>query len=216
MRPVLPWRALAIVLLIVAYALGSHYLMVWAAASPWSALALCGPLLVVVSLAALRRRHWPTIAVCVALLLGLVVMAARGNMHDIHRLYVLQHGAVQLALAWTFGITLRRGSTALISQLADIVHDGIDQRMAAYTRRLTAIWTAYFLTMVLCSVLLYGLASWDTWSAFGNLASPLLALGLFAGEFAIRPFLHPEFARASMADAIRAYRRRLTPQGPVA
>ena len=41
---------------------------------------------------------------------------------------------------------------------------------------------------------------------FANLATPVAAIGLFVGEHWLRYRLHPEFERASMLQALRAYR----------
>ena len=49
------------------------------------------------------------------------------------------------------------------------------------------------------------LAPFDVWAAFANLVTPLAILLLFVGEYLLRYRLHPEFERATLAQAVRAY-----------
>ena len=203
------WTALAAggtLVAFAAYALLSHWLMTHAAREPWAVAVLFGPLLLAVAGGALGRRQWPLLAACgaVVALLGLVV--ARGGVDDANRLYVLQHGGIHLMLAWTFGNTLRRGSTPLITALAHTVHIHFTPAMQAYTRWLTGVWAVYFLGMTALSLLIYALAPWPWWSLYCNVLTPLLAVAVFGVEHVLRYRRHPDFERVSMRNAIAAYR----------
>lgn len=200
------WRPIGAALAVLAYALFSHWLMLYAVSEPWAVAALFGPLLVVVFGVAARRRHAPSLLACAALVLVLVIVVARGGVDEVSRLYLLQHAGIHLALGWTFAVTLRPGSTALISALAAQVHGPLSTVMQAYTRRLTMIWVGYFLGMVVASLTLYTFAPWSWWSAFANLFTPFSAVAFFVAEHALRYRLHPEFERASLTQALRAYR----------
>jgi uncharacterized membrane protein len=212
------WRIAAAGAALVAYALASHWLMVHAANAPWAVAALFGPLLVAVSGVAWARQQWPTLAACSLLVVVLAVIVARGGVQDMQRMYVLQHGTLHLALAWSFAITLRTGSTPFITAMARGLHTRLGQDftpdMHQYTQRLTTVWVAYFLGMVLASALLFWLAPWPVWSVFGNLATPLAAATLFVGEHLLRYRLHPEFARVSLRSAFEAYRQSGRGAGP--
>jgi uncharacterized membrane protein len=197
--------AAAIVVALVGYALLSHLLMVHAPDKPWAVAALFGPLLLAVTAGGLKRRHAPTLLLCAGLVVLLVAAVARGGV-DVNRLYVLQHAGIHLALAWMFGFTLRPGATPLITAIAERVHTVFGPEMRAYTGRLTAIWTAYFITMVVLSLSLYEWAPWAWWSLFCNLLTPLSAVGLFVGEHLLRYLRHPDFERITIAGALRAYR----------
>ena len=197
-----------------AYALASHWLMVNAADRPWAVAALFGPLLLAVASAGWHRRHVPTLAFCAGLLATLVAVVWRGGVTDINRMYVLQHAGIHLALAWSFGVTLRPGSTALIEAIAERLHTDFSPAMRAYTRRLTAVWTLYFLAMVAVSGLLYALAPWPWWSFYGNLITPLAAIALFVGEHLWRHRRHPEFEPVTLRRVVDAYRRATAPQRP--
>jgi hypothetical protein len=89
-----------------------------------------------------------------ALLVLLAAIVWRGGVSDMQRMYVLQHGAIHLALAWSFALTLRGGGTPLITLLAEGLHRKLHQdftpAMHAYTRALTGLWAAYFLGRCPC------------------------------------------------------------------
>ncbi len=193
------------VLLVAAYALMSHLLMVHAADRPWAVAALFGPLPLAFAGLAIRRRHAPALLACIALVALLVLVVSRGGVGDVNRLYVLQHAGIHLALFAGFGLTLRPGSTALISHLALRLHGDMPASQHAYTRRLTAVWAAYFGAMVLCSLGLYMFAPWPWWSLFANVLTPLSAASLFVVDHAVRKRWHPEFKPASLSQALRAY-----------
>jgi len=195
----------AVVAALVVYALLSHALMVHAPAEPWTVAALFGPLLAAMTAGAITRRHLPSLAFC-ALLAAALVAVVRGGAVDINRLYVLQHAGIHLALAATFGATLRRGATPLITAAAARIHRNFTPAMRAYTRRLTALWTAYFVAMIVLSATLYLLAPWSWWSLFCNVATPLSALALFVGEYVWRGVRHPDFEPVTLAGMARAFR----------
>jgi uncharacterized membrane protein len=205
------WRIAAAAAALVAYALLSHWLMVNAANRPWAVAALFGPLLVAVAAVAWQRRQTFALVACGALVGLLAVIVARGGVGDMHRMYVLQHGALHGALAWSFAITLRGGATPLITALAQGLHARLHQEftpaMHHYTRRLTAAWAAYFVGMVVVSALLYLLAPWQAWSLFCNVVTPAAAAGFFVVEHLLRYRRHPEFARVSLRAAFEAYQQ---------
>ncbi len=203
------WRFAAAALSLLGYALLGHWLMLHAANQPWAVAALFGPLLLAVGGIGWHRRQWATLAACAALLLLLAAIVWRGGVRDMQRMYVLQHGAIHLALAWSFALTLRDGSTPLITLLAAGLHRRLRQEftpaMHDYTRSLTRLWAGYFLGMVALSALIYLLAAWSWWSLFCNLFTPLAAALLFVGEHLLRYHRHPEFARVSLRAAFDAY-----------
>jgi uncharacterized membrane protein len=201
------WRIGAGAAALLAYALVSTWLMVHAAQAPWAVAVLFGPLVLAVAGTAWQRRQTEVLAGCAVGVALLAWVVARGGVEDIHRLYVLQHAGMHLALAWGFGTTLRRGSTPLISALARSVHTQFTPALAAYTRWLTGLWTAYFLGMVAFSFALYGLAPWPWWSFYCNLLTPLFAVALFVAEHLLRYRRHPEFERVTLRSAFEAYRR---------
>ncbi|MDB5899934.1 MAG: hypothetical protein JWP22_1667 [Ramlibacter sp.] len=87
-------------------------------------------------------------------------------------------------LALFFGRTLRPGQEALITRIARVSEPALPADLVRYTRRLTAIWAAYF---VLAAVI--GLAAapspWTGLLVWAGTAA------LFLGEHWLRPLLFP-------------------------
>ena len=200
------WQLAAAGLGLTAYALLSHVLMVHFAQAPWALAALFGPLLLAVAGGGWLRRQWLLLAACAALVAWLAALVWHGGVTDINRMYVLQHAGIHLALAYSFAVTLKTGSTPLITALAARLHRHVSPALHAYTRRLTAVWVAYFLGMVGLSALIYLLAPWPWWSLFCNVLTPLFAGALMVGEHVMRYVRHPDFERVSLRAAFGAYR----------
>ena len=65
--------------------------------------------------------------------------------------------------------------------------------------------------MAALSLALFVFAPFAAWALFANLVTPIAMLALFVGEHVLRYRLHPEFERATLAQAVRAYADRATP-----
>ena len=205
-------RVVSGVLAGLAYVVGSHWLMTSAPDSNWNAVALLAPMLLVIVACAWRARQFGSATLSAAVLAALIAQAWLGPPLAQRTLFLGQHVVIHLVLALLFGMTLRRGATALISRVAMQVHGQLSPGMAAYTRKLTWAWCAYFVAMAALSLLVYATLPFDAWATFANWLTPL-ALGLmFGGEYLLRYRLHPEFERVSMLRAIQAYGQR--PQRP--
>ena len=204
------WRLAAVLGLLVVYAVGSHLLMTHVSNHPWTVAALFGPLLAAAAWSGWRTRQPRLLLGCAVALVVLVGVVARGGVDDVNRLYVLQHAGIHLALAFTFGITLRAGAKPLIVAMAEKVHREFTAEMRAYARRLTLVWVAYFIGMVVISLAVYALAPWSWWSFFCNLITPLAAVGFFVGEHLWRYWRHPHFEPVSLRAAWDAYQKHPT------
>ena len=189
----------------VAYLLASHWLMTRAPASPWSALAIVGPMLALAGLLAWQRGQRLLAALALLATATLAWHAWRGGGLAPGSIYVAQHVAIHVLLAFVFGLTLVGGRESLVTALARRVHGTMTAAMAAYSRKVTVVWTVYFVAMALLSLALYALAPFATWAAFANLATPLALIALFVGEYLLRYRLHPEFERATLSQALNAY-----------
>lgn len=202
-----PRRLLALVFGAGAYALVSHWLMVQHTLAPWAVLLLLAPLLLgTAGLAAARfgRAGWALLPLMGA---AAVYLALHDDGGDVPNLYLLQHVGIHLLLAAWFGGTLRAGRTPLISGLAAHIHNGLSPDMARYTRRVTQVWTGYFIGMAVVSAILYYGVAFEAWAFFDNVLTPLFMGLLFLGEHVVRYWLHPEFERVSIAVVIQAFRR---------
>ena len=204
-------RLLAAGLAGAAYLLGSHWLMTSAPASPWNAVVVVGPMLVAAGVVAWQRGQRALALVAAAATAALVVQAGRGGGVAAETLYLGQHVAVHLLLAFVFGSTLAAGREPLVSALARRVHGSLTPAMAAYSRRVTVAWTFYFVAMAVLSIVLFATAPFVAWAAFANLVTPLAIVAMFVGEYLLRYRLHPEFERATLAQAVRAYADRGAP-----
>ena len=200
------WQIAAVGAAVAAYAVLSHLLMVHFAQAPWAVAALFGPLLVAVAAGGWLRRQWALLAGCTTLVTWLAWLVWRGGVADINRMYVLQHAGIHLVLAYSFAVTLKAGSTPLISALAQRLNRQVSPALLAYTRALTVVWVGYFLVMVVLSALIYMLAPWPWWSLFCNLLTPAAVVVLFVAEHLVRVVRHPEFERVSLRAAVAAYR----------
>ena len=198
-------RVFAVGAAAVAYVIVSHWLMTGAPASPWNAVLVIGPMLGAASVVAWQRRRRLLAALAGLGAAGLVVQAWRGHDLPAGSLYVCQHVAIHLLLALVFGLTLLAGREPLVTALARRVHGSLTPAMAAYSRRVTGVWTGYFVVVATLSLVLYVVAPFDVWATFANLVTPLAILIMFIGEYLLRYRLHPEFERATLAQAVRAY-----------
>ncbi|GAP37293.1 hypothetical protein [Piscinibacter sakaiensis] len=190
---------------VLAYAALSHALMLHAADRPWAAAALLAPGVLAGAGWALAQGRRGLLLGCTLVLAGLVAWSLAGSQASVQHLYLAQHAGIHVALGAVFGASLRIGATPMITGFARRVHRaGLSPAMAAYTRRLTAVWAGYFFAMAALSVALFAAAPWSAWSLFANLLTPASVALLFLGEHLLRYRLHPEFERAHWRDALRA------------
>lgn len=197
-------RVIAVGLAAVAYVLGSHWLMTGAPASPWNAVIVVAPMLGAAAVLAWQRGQRLLAAIAALATAGLVVQAWRGGLPT-ESIYVAQHVAIHVLLAFVFGLTLQAGREPLVTALARRVHGGLTPAMEVYSRKVTAAWTVYFVAMAALSLALFAFCPFDVWAAFANLGTPVAMVVMFVGEYLLRYRLHPEFERATLAQAVRAY-----------
>ncbi|MEO5845096.1 MAG: hypothetical protein ABIQ33_09670 [Caldimonas sp.] len=198
-------RVIAVGVASVAYLLVSHWLMTGAPASPWNAVIVVGPMLGAAACVAWKRRQRLLAALAALATTGLVVQAWQGGGLPVDSLYVAQHVAIHVLLAFVFGLTLQAGREPLVTALARRVHGGLAPAMAAYSRKVTLAWTVYFVAMAVLSLVLFAFAPFAVWATFANLLTPIAILVMFVGEYLLRYHLHPEFERATLAQSVRAY-----------
>ena len=204
------WRVAAVFGFVALYAVASLLLMTHASNHPWTVAALFGPLLAAAAWSGWRARQPRVLLGCAVALIVLVTVVARGGVDDVNRLYVLQHAGIHLALAFTFGITLRAGAVPLIVAMGEKVHRVFTPEMRGYARRLTGVWVVYFIAMVVVSLVVYALAPWPWWSLFCNLFTPAAAVGFFVAEHVYRHLRHPHFEPVSLRAAWDAYQKHPT------
>ena len=199
-------RIAAIALAGVAYVAGSHWLMTQTEGSAWHVVVVLTPMLLVIAIGAWRSGHRGVGGAAVLGLAALCAQSLMGVRVAPHLLYLAQHVGINGFLAIVFGSTLRAGHTPLITTLALRVHRGqLAPAQVVYTRHVTRAWALFFVGLVVGSVALYAWASFEAWAIFANWVTPVAIAAMFGVEYLIRYRLHPEFERASVADAVRAY-----------
>jgi uncharacterized membrane protein len=105
-----------------------------------------------------------------------------------------------LVLAWLaffFGRTLRAGQVPLIERIASVSEPDLPQPLVRYTRRLTAIWAAYFV-LAATLTMTTGLAAFGggAWVWAGTAV-------LFVGEHWLRPRLFPGHSFPGLVQQLR-------------
>ena len=136
---------------------------------------------------------------------------------------------IAAAIGWLFARTLARGRSPLIARAIAAI-DGPqwlnDSTIAAYARRLTAVWAAWQFALAACAALValhaHGFFANAAWlplpRAFGWIVLPLAVAVLFLGEFLLRPRLLPQAPRrglfAFLAALIRHWPALLTERVP--
>lgn len=92
---------------------------------------------------------------------------------------------VLLWLAYFFGRSLRPGATPLIERIARCGNPALPATLRRYTRRLTALWCAYFIIaafLTTAATMAYTQVSLAVWAG---------TVVLFVGERWVRPWLFP-------------------------
>src|SRR5437763_895832 len=80
-------------------------------------------------------------------------------------------------------VALQGGREPLVTALARRVHGSLTPPMASYSRKVTLVWTGYFVAMAALSLALYAAAPFDVWAAFANLVTPIAIVVMFIGEY---------------------------------
>jgi uncharacterized membrane protein len=191
-----------------AYVLGSHWLMTRAPASQWNAVVVVAPMLALAAFLAWQRGRRVLALAAAAATAALVLQAWHGGGVPAPTLYVGQHVAIHLLLAFVFALTLQRGREPLVTALARRVHASLTPAMAVYSRKVTIAWAVYFVAMAMLSLALFAFAPFAAWATFANLVTPFAIVAMFLGEYVLRYRLHPEFERATITQALRAYAER--------
>jgi uncharacterized membrane protein len=197
-------RIAAVSLLLVAYALLSHYSNTHASRGLGAALALAPILAAACTLLWRLAKPW------VALLGGILGAALLYDCWALFEqnfsiVYLLQECGMYGLLAFGFGHSLRPNQVALCTRFADQLHGPLSDHEVRYTRQVTAAWSAFFAAITLVILLLYVLAPRALWSAFVNfMAIPLIAL-MFVIEYSVRRRVLPQSFHSGILATVRIF-----------
>jgi uncharacterized membrane protein len=201
----LKWTAIAGLLL--AYPLLAHYAALTAAGDLGALLAVLPLAAIALGLSWRSPRRLALLALA-GFVFALVLLADAWELLKQHFgwLFLVQYVATHLALCLVFGHTLLGGRRPLCSRFAEAIEQrSLPASVNRYTRRLTAVWTAYFAVMAVASSVLFWLAPFTAWSVFANFLTPLCLLLMFLAEYAIRLRVLPHVKHASLLDSIRVF-----------
>ena len=101
-------------------------------------------------------------------------------------IFGLPHLVTNLFLMWLFARTLKGGQEPLITSIARRVHGSLTPDIETYTRRVTVLWSLFFVMQVVVSLGLYIFASLQTWSMFINILNAPLIVLMFVCEYSYR------------------------------
>jgi uncharacterized membrane protein len=195
----------AIITIVVAYAGLSHYGNTAARTRDWGVGLALGPLFVV---GLLLVRRWAGLwaatgaAAASALLLSLCWRVLE---KDFSVVYLLQEGGFYSLMAAGFARSLFGQRVALCTQVADKVHGPLSAQEVLYTRRVTAAWAVFFVSVAAATLGFFLFAPLRTWSLFANFCVlPLIAL-MFVAEYAVRRRVLPTAPRPGIFAAVRVY-----------
>jgi uncharacterized membrane protein len=196
----------AIVVFLVAYAGLSHYGNSAAKTHDLGVGLALGPVLVVGLLLVWRWTHhlWAALlaGAATAMLLRHYWPVLEKNFSLV---YLLQEGGFYSLLAASFGRSLVGARVALCTQLADRIHGPLTAQEVRYTRRVTAAWALFFVSITAATLSLFAYAPLRTWSLFANFCVvPLIGL-MFVAEYAVRRRVLPHVQRRGILAGIRAY-----------
>jgi uncharacterized membrane protein len=206
-----PWRLSWRTLLCVAAGLAYPFLVYWVLAQrhPWFGL--------VITLAALGglcaclpQRRVQVAAALVVLALAAMTSAFAAT----SSLLFLPPLCVNLGLAWLFGHTLAPGREALITRFARLEGAVPAPQILVYTRRLTWVWTVFFLSMAAVSGALAATGAHEAWVWFTAVGNYLCVAALFAIEYGYRSWRFPNSGRVSPRRQLEMLRAALQDRRP--
>jgi len=152
-----------------------------------------------------RHREWFLVAAAIA---AIALWAGWGNLErNYARVFLVEHAGGNLLLAFLFGRTLAAGREPLCTRFARILHGTLPPEVAAYTRRITVAWTAFFAALAALSVALYLAGFLVAWSLLATILSPILVGLMFVVEYAVRLRVLPRWQRVGLLAGFRAFSR---------
>jgi uncharacterized membrane protein len=196
----------AIVVFLVAYAGLSHYGNSAAKTRDLGVSLALGPVLVVGLLLVWRWTHHLWVALLAAAATATLLRHYWPVLEkNFSLVYLLQEGGFYSLLAASFGRSLVGDRVALCTQLADQIRGPLTAQEVRYTRRVTAAWALFFVSITAATLSLFLYAPLRTWSLFANFCVvPLIGL-MFVAEYAVRRRALPHVQRRGILAGVRAY-----------
>ena len=140
-------RIAVLVLLGAAYALAAHWFTSRPGLAEYGAILSVAPWLAVGAALAWQSSHRLLAVLASAAALVALYLARGVLVENFVWVYFVQHAGTFLALAVAFGRTLAVSREPLCTRLARVVHGGMSDELARYTRQVTVAWTIFFVAM---------------------------------------------------------------------
>jgi uncharacterized membrane protein len=189
---------------VVAYPFVLHFFVVKNATGPLGVGFALLPIVAYVLWLMRKTTHPFRMALTLAIGALLLVIAWSAKLIDVSASYFFEHLLFNSLLMILFGSSLMPGREPLISSLARRVHGSLPVEIAAYTVKVTWVWTIYFAATILISLLLYFFASLTVWSFFANVLGIPLAVLLFVSEYFYRIKTIRNFPHVSIFKGMQA------------
>ncbi len=146
-------------------------------------------------------------AAAVWTLLGVLVLGALvasiAGWSDLSALVFLPPVVVNGGLLYLFAETLRPGREPIITRFRRMEKGSLTPELRRYTRRLTALWSAFFLAALGLSVALPFHGDWELWSWVVNFGCPAAAAAFFLGEHVYRAARPERYGPASLSVSLQ-------------
>ncbi len=202
-----PWRRrltwIAVAGLVAAYAVLSNYSSSNPSARGLGVVLSLGPVLLIAGVLLWRWAH-PLVAALLSMLCAATlwrywaVLEENFEWADL----VQQVGAFGL-IAAGFIRSLYGGREPLCAQLAKQLHGELTPPERVYTRRATAVWGVFYVTLAAAILILFFTASRALWSIFVNFATFGLIAGACLVDVALRRRLLPHRPQVGLLTALR-------------
>jgi uncharacterized membrane protein len=200
-------KLIAAALLILAYALATHY----ANRNPThrtlgAALAVLP--LVALALDVIRRQCRPLVTLgAVVMAIGVLVLAWRTLEAHFDWLLLGQQAIAYVLVGAFFATSLLPGRTPVCTRIAAVMQGPLDPATLRYTRHVTLAWAALLLAIAATMAILYGLRLLQAWSLFANFAPLVLLPTMFIVELQVRRRRLPHAPRQGVLQLLHAWRR---------
>jgi uncharacterized membrane protein len=201
--PVSHLKLIIMIVIIIGYAVASHYAHSNPDAKGLGAGLSIGPIVLIGTIAAWRLAH-----MMVALLfatLSCALLYAFWQIIENNYVWtdlVQQCGAYSL-ISLGFARSLLAGRTPVCTFLATKIHAALEPIEISYTRKATLAWAVFYLLIALCIPLVFFLASPSTWSVFIDFVIFGLIIAMGAVDYAVRRRFLPRRADGGILGIIR-------------
>ncbi|MGH8253054.1 MAG: hypothetical protein ACRES2_03375 [Steroidobacteraceae bacterium] len=200
-------RIVSVVLVVVAYAILSHYSNAVPGHEDLGAVLAIAPVWIAAAILAWRARH-RSLGLLACALAALLAFAEWRNLRSHFTwLYLIQQVGAYGLLGLSFGRSLAEGHMPLCTRFATLAHGSLSADAVRYTRNVTLAWTIFFCAMSAAVLIVYVTAPLPAWSVFANFCTaPLVGL-MFIGEYLVRLRVLPDMQHASILGTVRAAMR---------